>query len=116
MAHPPNTARGATSLSTPRIVTNPWVMLLVLTLGFFMILLDTTIVNVAIPSMLSSLHASFDQILWVLNAYILVYAVLLITSGRMGELFGPRLMFMLGLVLFVAASAACGFAQTSEQL
>jgi EmrB/QacA subfamily drug resistance transporter len=107
---------GGTSLSTPRIVTNPWVVLLVLTFGFFMILLDTTIVNVAIPNMLTSLHASFDQILWVLNAYTLVYAVLLITSGRLGELFGPRAMFMTGLIIFIAASAACGFAQSSEQL
>jgi hypothetical protein len=68
-----------TTLSTPRIVANPWVVLLVLVLGFFMILLDTTIVNVAIPSIITGLQAGLDQILWVLNAYVLVYAVLLIT-------------------------------------
>jgi EmrB/QacA subfamily drug resistance transporter len=107
---------GGSSLSTPRIVTSPWIVLLVMTLGFFMILLDTTIVNVAIPSIIDSLHASLDQILWVLNGYVLVYAVLLITSGRLGEMVGPRRMFMIGLVLFVLASAACGLAQTPDQL
>src|SRR5579872_2691090 len=97
--------QGHTSLSTPRIVTNPWVVLVVLTLGFFMILLDTTIVNVAIPSIIDSLHASLDQILWVLNGYVLVYGVLLITTGRIGEMIGPRRMFLIGLVMFVLASA-----------
>src|SRR5207302_974334 len=59
--------------------TNPWLVLLVLTTGFFMIMLDTTIVNVAIPAMSTGLNTTLDQILWVLNAYVLVYAVLLIT-------------------------------------
>jgi MFS family permease len=58
-----------------------------------MILLDTTIVNIAIPSIIDGLKASLDQILWVLNAYILVYAVLLITAGRVGDLFGQRNLF-----------------------
>ncbi len=66
--------------------TNPWLVLLVLTTGFFMIMLDTTIVNVAIPAMSAGLNTTLDQILWVLNAYILVYAVLLITAGRLGTL------------------------------
>jgi EmrB/QacA subfamily drug resistance transporter len=97
-------------------VTNPWVVLLVLTLGFFMILLDTTIVNVAIPSIIDGLHAGLDQILWVLNGYILVYAVLLITAGRFGDMYGPKRMFMSGLVLFTIASALCGLAQDPTQL
>lgn len=105
-----------TSLSTPRIVTNPWIILTVLALGFFMILLDTTIVNVAIPSMIDGLHASLDQILWVLNAYILVYAVLLITAGRMGDMFGPKRLFIAGLIIFILSSAACGLAQTPNEL
>src|SRR5579872_4178230 len=108
--------QGHTSLSTPRIVTNPWLMLIVLTLGFFMILLDTTIVNVAIPSIIDSLHASLDQVLWVLNAYVLVYAVLLITAGRLGDMVGPRRLFMIGLVVFILSSAACGFSQDPHQL
>src|SRR2546430_7150621 len=93
--------------------TNPWLVLLVLTTGFFMILLDTAIVNVAIPAMSSSakdgLNTTLDQILWVLNAYILVYAVLLITAGRLGDLFGQRNIFAIGLFVFTAASALCGF-------
>ncbi|HET7339529.1 MAG TPA: DHA2 family efflux MFS transporter permease subunit [Candidatus Dormibacteraeota bacterium] len=87
-----------------------------LTTGFFMILLDTTIVNVAIPSMSTGLNATLDQILWVLNAYILVYAVLLITAGRLGDLYGQRNLFAIGLFVFTAASALCGLSHTSEQL
>src|SRR5437588_5744513 len=96
--------------------TNPWLVLLVLTTGFFMILLDTTIVNVAIPAMSTGLNTTLDQILWILNAYILVYAVLLITAGRLGDLYGPRALFAAGLVLFTASSAVCGFAQSTDQL
>src|SRR5579859_7086513 len=70
--------------------TTPTAALIVLGLGTFMTLLDLTIVNVAIPSLGDGLHASLDQILWVLNAYSLVYAVLLITSGRLGDVLGPR--------------------------
>src|SRR5881396_288269 len=95
---------------------SPWIIVLVLCLGFFMILLDLTIVNVAIPSIIDGLHAGLDEILWVLNAYILVYAVLLITAGRLGDLYGPKRLFMVGLVLFTLASAACGLAQNPGQL
>src|SRR3979409_849326 len=96
--------------------TNPWLVLVVLCTGFFMILLDTTIVNVAIPAMSAGLNTTLDQILWVLNAYILVYAVLLITSGRLGDLYGQRNLFALGLAVFTVASALCGFAQDANQL
>lgn len=96
--------------------TNPWLVLLVLTTGFFMILLDTTIVNVAIPAMSTGLNTTLDQILWVLNAYILVYAVLLITAGRMGDLFGQRTLFAIGLFVFTLASALCGISQTVNEL
>lgn len=95
---------------------NPWLVLLTLCLGFFMILLDTTIVNIAIPQMSTALGASLDEILWVVNAYILVFAVLLITAGRLGDLYGPKRLFILGLVIFTLASAACGFAQNPGQL
>ena len=104
------------SLSTPRIVVSPWIVLLVVAMGFFMILLDTTIVNVAIPSMITGLQASLDQILWVLNGYILTLSVLLITAGRMGDMFGPKKMFLGGLALFTLASFACGLAQSPDQL
>ncbi|MHB8572940.1 MAG: DHA2 family efflux MFS transporter permease subunit [Candidatus Dormibacteria bacterium] len=95
---------------------SPWLTLLVLCLGFFMILLDTTIVNIAFPSIKTSLNAGFDQVLWVLNAYILVYAVLLISAGRLGDLRGQRNLFILGLFIFTGASALCGFAQDANQL
>jgi EmrB/QacA subfamily drug resistance transporter len=96
--------------------TNPWLVLLVLTTGFFMILLDTTIVNVAIPAMSAGLNTTLDQILWVLNAYILVYAVLLITAGRLGDLYGQRNLFAIGLFVFTLASALCGFSQNATEL
>ncbi len=96
--------------------TNPWLVLVVLTSGFFMILLDTTIVNVAIPAMSAGLNTTLDQILWVLNAYILVYAVLLITAGRLGDLYGQRNLFAIGLLVFTAASALCGVSQNATEL
>ncbi|HLH68999.1 MAG TPA: DHA2 family efflux MFS transporter permease subunit [Candidatus Dormibacteraeota bacterium] len=99
-----------------RLRSNPWVVLVALCLGFFMILLDTTIVNIAIPSIIDGLHASLDQVLWVLNTYILVYAVLLITASRLGDLFGPKNLFLLGMAVFVVASAACGQARTPIEL
>ena len=96
--------------------TNPWIVLVVLVTGFFMIMLDTTIVNVAIPAMSAGLKISLDGILWVLNAYILVYAVLLITAGRLGDLYGQRNLFAAGLAIFTIASALCGLSQDENQL
>jgi EmrB/QacA subfamily drug resistance transporter len=95
---------------------NPWLALIVLCLGFFMILLDTTIVNIAIPSIIDGLHSTLDEILWVLNAYILVYAVLLITASRLGDRYGQRNLFVIGLAVFTIASALCGLAQDTNQL
>ena len=89
---------------------NPWAVLLVVSLGFFMTLLDLTIVNIAIPNLITKLHASLDDVLWVINAYALVLAVLVITAGRLGDLVGPRVMFSSGVAVFTAASAACGLA------
>lgn len=100
----------------PEKRTNPWIVVAVLVSGFFMIMLDTTIVNVAIPAMSAGLNTTLDQILWVLNSYILVYAVLLITAGRLGDLYGQRNLFALGLAIFTFASALCGFAQDANQL
>jgi EmrB/QacA subfamily drug resistance transporter len=95
---------------------NPWAVLAVVSLGFFMTLLDLTIVNIAIPNMITKLHASLDDVLWVLNAYALVLAVLVITAGRLGDLVGPRMMFVLGIIVFTGASAACGFAPNPATL
>ena len=99
-----------------RRATHPWIVLLVLSLGLFMTLLDLTIVNVAIPSIVDGVHATLDQVLWMLNAYSLTYAVLLITAGRIGDIIGPRTMFMAGLVVFTAASAFSGISSTPEML
>jgi EmrB/QacA subfamily drug resistance transporter len=95
---------------------NPWLVLLVVSLGFFMTLLDLTIVNIAIPNMITKLHASLDDVLWVINAYALVLAVLVITAGRLGDLIGPRTMFFAGVALFTAASAACGLSPSPGYL
>ncbi len=94
----------------------PWLALAVLCLGTFAVLLDATIVNVALPSLITGLHASLDQALWVVNAYLLVFAALLILAGRLGDLFGPRRLFTVGLAVFAVASAACGAAASPGQL
>jgi EmrB/QacA subfamily drug resistance transporter len=93
-----------------KLAGNPWAVLLVVSLGFFMTLLDLTIVNIAIPNLITKLHASLDDVLWVINAYALVLAVLVITAGRLGDLIGPRIMFTSGVAVFTAASVACGLA------
>ena len=95
---------------------NPWLVLLVVSLGFFMTLLDLTIVNIAIPNMITKLGASLDDILWVINAYALVLAVLVITAGRLGDLIGPRTLFVAGVALFTLASAACGLSPSAGWL
>ncbi|HEY3482997.1 MAG TPA: MFS transporter [Streptomyces sp.] len=95
---------------------NPWVILTVLSIGFFMTLLDLTIVNIAIPDMVDKLDASLDQILWITNAYTLALAVLLITAGRLGDLTGKKNLFIYGVGLFTVTSLACGLAQSPTQL
>jgi EmrB/QacA subfamily drug resistance transporter len=95
---------------------NPWVVLVTLALGFFMTLLDLTIVNIAIPDMVDDLDASLDQVLWVVNAYTLALAVLMITAGRLGDLRGKRNLFIAGVAVFTLTSLACGLAQDPAQL
>ena len=87
-----------------------WGVLAVLCIGLFMLLLDSTIVNIAIPSIMESFRTGFSEIEWVINAYLLVFAVSLITMGRLGDMFGRRLLFVSGLTLFSLASLACGLA------
>jgi len=88
----------------------------ILNLGLFMTMLDMTIVNIAIPSIISGLRATLDQLLWVINGYSLVYAMLLITSGRLGDILGPRNLFLAGTLVFAAASAASGFSHSATEL
>lgn len=86
---------------------NPWLVLVVLCTAIFMLLLDTTIVNVAQRKIQVDLDANLTQIQWVLDSYILTYAVLLLSFGRMGDVFGRKRLFMLGMGIFTAASALC---------
>ena len=102
--------------SVEKSPVNPYAVVAVVALGLFLTLLDLTIVNIGIPQIVTDLNASLDDVLWMLNAYSLVYAVLLITSGRLGDIFGPRAMFLLGVAVFTVASAASGLAQTPLQL
>ncbi len=88
----------------------PWVALSVLCTGFFMIVLDTTIVHVAIPAMMRGMAADLNQVLWVVNAYLIGYAVFMIPAGRLGARYGPRRIHLAGLALFTIASALCGCA------
>ena len=85
-----------------------WQVLAVLCVGLFMLLLDGTIVNIAIPSILKGFQTGFSQVEWVLNAYLLVFAVMLITMGRLGDLYGRKRLFIAGVSLFTLSSLACG--------
>jgi EmrB/QacA subfamily drug resistance transporter len=78
--------------------------------GFFMILVDATIVAVANPSIMAKLGASYDSVIWVTSAYLLAYAVPLLVAGRLGDRFGPKTLYLLGLTVFTAASLWCGVA------
>lgn len=88
-----------------------WWALMVLCLGVLMIVLDTTIVNVALPSIREDLHFTETSLVWVVNAYMLTFGGFLLLGGRLGDLLGHRRMFLAGLVLFTVASLACGLAR-----
>jgi EmrB/QacA subfamily drug resistance transporter len=87
---------------------NPWLVLMVLCLAVFMLLLDTTIVNVAQRKIQLGLNADLAEIQWVLDSYLLTYAVLLLALGRLGDVFGRRKLFILGMGVFTIASGLCG--------
>jgi EmrB/QacA subfamily drug resistance transporter len=93
-----------------------WLALIVLCLGDLMIVLDTTVVNVALPSIRTDLGFSQTGLVWVVNAYMLTFGGFLLLGGRLGDLFGHRRLFLLGLTLFTLASLACGLADTQATL
>ena len=93
-----------------------WLALIVLCLGVLMIVLDTTIVNVALPSIQADLGFTETSLVWVVNAYMLTFGGCLLLGGRLGDLFGHRRLFLLGLTLFTLASAACGLANSQGLL
>jgi EmrB/QacA subfamily drug resistance transporter len=90
-----------------------WWTLGAVAFGLFMIMLDNTIVNVALPAIEHSLHMSISSLEWIVTAYALTFAALLITGGKLGDMFGRRRMFIVGLVVFTLASLACGLAPSA---
>ncbi len=95
----------------PQGPDNPWPALWALVIGFFMILVDTTIVSVANPAIKAALDPTtnnLDNVVWVTSAYLLAYAVPLLITGRLGDRFGPRTVYLVGLAIFTLASLGCG--------
>ena len=89
---------------------NPWPALWALVIGFFMILVDVSIVSIATPALMESFEAGIEPVLWVTSAYLLAYAVPLLITGRFGDRYGPRRLYLVGLATFTLASLACGLA------
>ena len=93
-----------------------WIALFVVCLGQLMIILDTTIVNVALPSIQSDLHFSQSSLTWVIDGYLITFGSLLLLAGRLGDLFGRKRIFLIGVAAFVAASMLCGVAPSGTTL
>src|SRR5579859_4376836 len=102
-----------TTLTQQRPAAGHWAPLPVVLAGTFMVVLDFFIVNVALPSMQTRLHAGSGAVEWIVAGYALASAVFLITAGRLGDRFGRRRAFSWGLALFTLASAGCGLAPTA---
>src|SRR6266508_5982366 len=95
---------------------NRWIALYVLCAGMLMIVLDVTVVNVALPSIQNDLGFSQSSLAWVVNAYLIAFGGLLLLAGRFGDILGRKNIFMAGLTLFTLASLFCGIAQSQEML
>src|SRR5881398_541247 len=95
---------------------NRWIALVVLCAGMLMIVLDATVVNVALPSIQDDLGFSQSSLAWVVNAYLITFGGLLLLAGRVGDLISRRGMFLAGLAVFKLASLACGLSQSEEML
>ncbi len=95
---------------------NPWPPLWAMVLGFFMLLVDVTIVTVATPDITRDLDAGVNQVIWVTSAYLLAYAVPILITGRLGDRFGSKNVFMVGLSVFTLASLWCGLSTNVEML
>ncbi|MGV8886184.1 MAG: DHA2 family efflux MFS transporter permease subunit [Microbacteriaceae bacterium] len=95
-------------VNQPETIAKPWPALWALVLGFFMILVDSTIVSVATPALISELNADINSVIWVTSAYLLAYAVPLLITGRLGDRFGPKNIYLIGLVVFTLSSLWCG--------
>ena len=102
-----------------RLVTDEnsrWWTLGAMCFALFMVMLDNTVVNVSLPSIQRDLHASLSALEWTVNAYTLTFAVLMVTGGRLGDIFGRRRMFLFGVIVFGLSSAAIGFAPNDTTL
>jgi EmrB/QacA subfamily drug resistance transporter len=110
------TVTAAASAATAAPARDRWIALVVLCVGMLMIILDTTIVNVALPSIQDDLGFSQSGLAWVVNAYLIAFGGLLLLAGRLGDLLGRRRIFLAGLTVFTVASALCGVAQGPEML
>ena len=95
---------------------HPWPALWALCLGFFMILVDSTIVSVATPAIMRGLDAGVNEVVWVTSAYLLAYAVPLLITGRLGDRVGPKNLYLVGLTLFTVSSVWCGLTNDISQL
>src|SRR5580698_2268152 len=95
---------------------NKWWTLVAVCLGTFMLLLDITIVNVALPDIQVALNSSFSDLQWIVDAYALTLAAFLLTAGSLADMYGRRLLYLIGLVVFTLASALCGFAVSTLML
>ncbi|GGD08144.1 MFS transporter [Nocardioides daphniae] len=95
---------------------NPWPALWALVLGFFMIMVDASILTVATPALISDLGAEVNEAIWVTSAYLLTYAVPLLITGRLGDRYGPKRIYLVGLVVFTASSLWCGLADDVTSL
>ena len=102
--------------ASPSSDRSRWIALVVLCVGMLMIVLDATIVNVALPSIQDDLGFSQSSLAWVVNAYLIAFGGLLLLAGRLGDLIGRRSVFLTGLAVFTVASLACGLAQSQEVL
>lgn len=116
MAEPAASKTHRSAPSMEQTVEKPWVAMWSLVIGFFMILLDTTIVTVALPHMQHELNASLSAVIWVTSAYLLAYAVPLLITGRLGDRFGQKQMYLLGMVVFTLSSLWCGLSTNVEML
>lgn len=106
-----------TTVTPPRTTEKkPWPALWALVVGFFMILVDSTIVSVATPTIAQKLDADINAVIWVTSAYLLAYAVPLLITGRLGDRFGPKVLYQTGLVVFTLASLWCGLSGSIEVL
>lgn len=93
-------------------VRRPWAAVITMLIGFFMILIDSTIVSVANPSITKGLNTDINSTVWVTSAYLLTFAVPLLLAGRLGDRFGPKNVFLAGMFIFTAASLACGLSDS----